>query len=94
MMTKSSNFASAVKVSFHEYQEWIECKFPHYGICTTCAALVISERQSDIFRVEMIIQMVHVQLLNTGEIIPLISLGKQFGEYSLMQVTLHLIIHF
>ena len=62
MMTKSSNFASAVKVSFHEYQEWIECKFPHYGICTTCAALVISERQSDIFRVEMIIQMVHVQL--------------------------------
>ena len=27
--------------------------------------------------------------LNTGEIIPLTSLGKQFGEYSLMQVTLH-----
>ena len=59
-----------------------------------CAALVISERQSDIFRVEMTIQMVHVQLLNTGEIIPLISLGRQFGEYSLMQVTLHFIIHF
>ena len=30
-------------------------------ICTACAALVTSERQSDIFRVEMIIQMVHVQ---------------------------------
>ena len=30
MMTKSSN--SAVKVSFYEFQEWIECKFPHYAV--------------------------------------------------------------
>ena len=65
MMTKSSNFASAVKVSFHEFQEWIKCKFHHYAVnlCGMYCTQVISERQSDIFRVEMIIQMVHVLLL-------------------------------
>ena len=42
----------------------------------------------------MIIQMVRVQLFEHWRNDSLISLGKQFGEYSLMQVTLHLIIHF
>ena len=31
-MKKSSNFASVVKVSLHEFQELIECKFPHYAV--------------------------------------------------------------
>ena len=36
MMTKSSNFASAVKISFYEFQEWIKCKFPHYAMNQYC----------------------------------------------------------
>ena len=36
MMAKFSNFASAVKVSFHEFQEWIKCKFPHYVVNLYC----------------------------------------------------------
>ena len=32
MMTKSSNFAGAGKVSFHEFQGLIKCKFPHYAV--------------------------------------------------------------
>ena len=54
--TKSSNFASAVKVSFHEFQEWIECKFPHYAVN------LYRMSSTDIFKIEMIIQMAHVQL--------------------------------
>ena len=36
IMTKSSNFASVVKVSFHEFQVLIGCKFPLYAVNLYC----------------------------------------------------------
>ena len=46
VMTKSSNFASAVKVSFYEFQVLIGCKFPHYAVNLYCMCSTSNARKA------------------------------------------------
>ena len=45
-MKKSSNVASVVKVSLHEFQELTECKFPHYAVNLYCMYSTANTRKA------------------------------------------------